>query len=69
MNRIREIRIKKGISQKALALASSVSAPYMHDLENGNRDAKPVTRKRIADAMGCTVEALFPEGGQDGTAS
>ncbi len=69
MNRILEIRKQKGISQKELALASSVSAPYLHDLENGNRNAKPVTKKRIADAMGCSVETLFPEGGHDGAAS
>lgn len=61
MFRIKAIREAKGISQKALAEAANVSAPFLFDLENGNRNAKAETLERIAVALGCTVEELREE--------
>lgn len=58
MNNIKRIREERGIRQKQLADAAGVSSPYLYDLENGNRNAKPETWQRIADALGCTVEEL-----------
>lgn len=58
MNNIKPIRKGKNISQRALANAASVSAPFLHDLENGNRNAKPETWERIASALGCSVNEL-----------
>jgi len=67
-NRIKEIRLAKEMMQKELAQAVGVSSAFMHDLENGNRNAKPSTMRKIAEALGCTVEAL--KGGHtDGTAA
>ena len=57
-NCIKAIRIEKGMQQKELAASAKISAPYLHDLENGARGAKPETLKRIADALGVTVEEL-----------
>lgn len=59
MNNIKRIRKDKGITQKALAEAANVSSPFMYDLENGNRNAKPETWERIATALGCTVNDLI----------
>lgn len=59
MNNIKRIREDKGITQKALAEAANVSSPFMYDLENGNRNAKPETWERIATALGCTVNDLI----------
>lgn len=59
MNNIKRIREDKGITQKALAKAANVSSPFMYDLENGNRNAKPETWERIATALGCTVNDLI----------
>lgn len=59
MNNIKRIREDKGITQKALAEAANVSSPFVHDLENGNRNAKPETWERIATALGCTVNDLI----------
>lgn len=59
MNNIKRIREDKGITQKALAEAANVSSPFMYDLENGNRNAKPETWERIAAALGCTVNDLI----------
>ena len=63
MNRIKEIRLKTNMKQLELARAAGVSAPFLHDLENGNRNAKPETMQKIADALGRSVEELI--GGQD----
>lgn len=62
MNRIKEIRLRKRITQVALAKAAGVSAPFLHDLENDRRNAKPETMQRIADALGCPVEMLTKGG-------
>ena len=59
MNKIKAIREAKGLTQKALAEAAKVSAPFMYDLENGNRNALPETWERIANALGCTVYDLI----------
>lgn len=67
MNRIKAIRLEKEIMQKELAQAVGVSSAFMHDLENGNRNAKPSTMRKIAEALGCTVEEL--RGADDGAAS
>lgn len=47
-----------GLQQKELALMVGISAPYLHDLENNRRGAKPETIQRIADALGVKVEDL-----------
>lgn len=59
MYNIRRIREECGLTQKALAEAAGVSAPFMYDLENGNRNAKPETLARIAAALGCTIDELY----------
>jgi len=59
VNCIKSIREKKRINQKTLAEATQISQPYLHDLENNKRGAKPETWQRIAVALGCTVEELM----------
>lgn len=68
MNNIKAIRESKCVSQKALAEAASISAPFLFDLENGNRNAKPETLARIAYALGCTVDDLRKEENTDNAA-
>ena len=58
MNRIKEIRERKGLQQKELAALVGLSAPYLHDLENDRRGAKPETIERIANGLGVTVAEL-----------
>lgn len=67
MNRIKTVREERRMSQNELAKRAGISQPFIHDLENGNRNAKPETWRKIADALGCTVDALKEE--SDGTAS
>lgn len=59
MNKIKELRISKRISQVELANLANVSQPYLFDLENNRRGAKPETLMRIAKALGCTVDDLI----------
>lgn len=58
MNRIKKLREFQRISQKNLAEAANVSQPYLHDLENNRRGAKPDTLMRIANALGVTASDL-----------
>lgn len=62
-NSIKRIRVLQGMTQKALAEASQISAPFLSDLEKGNRDAKLETLCRIASALGCTVNELIDKKG------
>ena len=61
MNRIKAIRESLGLAQTTLAKAANVSQPFLYDLENGNRNARPETWERIAAALGCRVEDLHEE--------
>ena len=58
VNRIKEIRERKGLQQKELAKLVGLSAPYLHDLENDRRGAKQETLERIANGLGVTVMEL-----------
>lgn len=61
MNRIKKLREALKISQKELSGKAGVSQPYIHDLENNKRGARPETLQRIADALGVTVNLLTDE--------
>ena len=61
MYRIREVRSVLRVSQKELSERAHVSCPYLVDLENNRRGAKPETLKRIADALG-VEESVLVEG-------
>lgn len=61
MSNIKKIRLEKGVSQKELAEKAGVSQPFIHDLENENRNAKPETMERIAAALDCSVDDLRGE--------
>lgn len=60
-NKIKAIREAKGMRQSELADKAGVSRPYMYDLENGARGAKPDTLSRIAEVLGVTVDELIGE--------
>lgn len=61
MNRIKEIREYMKITQTELSKMVNVSQPYLHDLENNRRGAKPETLERIADALGVSVNDIVNE--------
>lgn len=62
MNQVRKLREAKGLTQQQLAILAGVTQPYLHDLEKGNRGARPETWARIAEALGVKVEELREAG-------
>ena len=58
MNRIKEIRTAMKVTQMDLARSVGVSQPFLCDLENNRRGAKPETLTKIATALGVSVTDL-----------
>ena len=63
MNRIKEIREMRRVSQSELARNAGVSQPFLCDLENNRRGAKPETYQRIADVLEVPVNELIEKAG------
>lgn len=49
--RIRRHRLKAKLSLRQLASRLGISAPYLHDLENGRRKLSVERRKQITSAI------------------
>ncbi len=63
--RIRLLRIQKGMSQEQLALHSSVNISYLGQIERGEKSNCTInTLEKIAPGLGCTLEYLFGRGAQ-----
>lgn len=61
MTALEKIRREKGITQAALANATNLSQPFIHDLEKGNRGAKRETLDKIAAVLECNVSDLIED--------
>ncbi|HVC15322.1 MAG TPA: helix-turn-helix transcriptional regulator [Acidimicrobiales bacterium] len=57
-NRLRELRVSRGIRQEALARAAGVSPSYLSRIEAGQRDPSPPLLAALAHAVGCTTDFL-----------
>lgn len=66
-NHIREIRKAKNLTLADVSAKTGVTIAYLSDIERGNRHGSSVTRRKIADVLGCTVDEL-KEGRADGKA-
>lgn len=62
MNRLKEIRNKRGLSQLSLAKLTNIAPGDISRIENGWLRPYPGWRKRLARALGVTEKELFPEG-------
>lgn len=58
-DKIKAIRISKGMTQKQLADILDVSQNAIYNWENGKREIKIETLQKIADALGCSLIALM----------
>jgi putative transcriptional regulator len=58
-NRLREERIRRGLTQAQLAESIGVSRKTINTVENGIFVPSTVLALRLAKALGTTVEALF----------
>lgn len=59
---LKEHRERLGLTQLQVARMSGLTERTIRLLENGQRVPKLSTARAIADAIGVTVEALFPVG-------
>ena len=57
--KIKQARRKVGLTQKDLAARMDTSQSYIAQYENGTRNAKPATLRRISEAIGCSLQELI----------
>lgn len=64
-DRLKEIRLRNGISQRRLGIAAGldafVASARMNRYENGIHDPEPGISKRIAEALGVPNAMLYAE--------
>ncbi len=60
-NNIRTVRIRKGLTQEALALESGLSQGYINQLENGRRLYTQKSLEMIAEALSTPMTTFFKE--------
>lgn len=58
--RLREIRLKKGISQERLAELAGLHRTYVSSVERGGRNISLENIDRLATALGETMAKLMP---------
>ena len=57
--RIRELRLKTGLSQEKFALKIGLDRTYYSSVENGKRNVAIVNIEKIANGFGITLSELF----------
>jgi len=63
-----------GLSQRALANQAGIAAPFLSQIEHGDRQPSPAVLRRLADALGVPLAAITnavpePEPGDEQAAS
>jgi transcriptional regulator with XRE-family HTH domain len=61
MNKVREIRKKKNLTQLDLAKMTDIYPNYISEIERGKREAFPGWRKRLSEALEVSETELFPD--------
>lgn len=56
---LKQIRIQKGMTQGDIVRALGVSRSFVSNIENGKTNPTLSTIKRIADALGVSVDRLL----------
>jgi transcriptional regulator with XRE-family HTH domain len=64
--RVREIRMLRGLSQEELARLAKIDRTYIGGIERGERNAGIKNVWRIADALGVPAADLFREESANG---
>ncbi|MGB9866743.1 MAG: helix-turn-helix domain-containing protein [Bacillota bacterium] len=54
-----ELRIRSGLSQRALAKKCGLSSTYISQLESGDRAPSPRAAKVLCEALGVDFDTLF----------
>ena len=58
---VKNLRLRFGLSQEALARKSGLTVRYISRLENGSPNVTLDVLERLAKGLGCTVEQLVGE--------
>jgi transcriptional regulator with XRE-family HTH domain len=61
IDRIREIRTKKSMSQLELSVSSNLSQSFLASVEKGKKQPSVLTLLRIASALNVSPKDFFPE--------
>jgi len=65
LNRLREVRKEKGLSQLKLAFMTGIAPNEISRIENGWLKPYPGWRKRLSRALGMPESELFPSNGEE----
>ena len=57
--RLRQLRVQKALSLRALGQRSGVTFATINNLENGNRPARLATIRKLAEALGVEPKELM----------
>jgi len=58
-DRIRLLRISKGLNQKQLAGIVGITQPFLSDIEKGKRKPSIEVLQKLCDALGCSADYLL----------
>jgi transcriptional regulator with XRE-family HTH domain len=61
VDKIRELRIERGLSQAKLAARAEVDPSTINQIERGARNASPLTLRKLAWALGVSLAELLQE--------
>lgn len=64
-NRLRQVRLQRGLSQTRLAILAGVAGAAISDVERGVRLPWPKLRRKLAEILEVKEEVLFPPDGDD----
>ena len=64
-DRVRELRLSKGLSQEELAFRVKIHRTYIGGIERGERNPSLKNIVAIANALGVTLSELFSFGSQE----
>lgn len=64
IDKVRELRIKAGISQEMLSVKMELSSKFVGNVESSKRTAKYNINhlNKIAEILGCSMRDFFPDG-------
>ena len=58
---LRVWRKYRGLTLATLSEISGISTSYLSELESGNRQGKPMLWRKLASALGVTVDDILPD--------
>lgn len=60
-NRIKELRVKRGLSREYMAAMTKISWGHYVRIENGQTDPSATKLRDLAHVLGCRMEELFKQ--------